>query len=747
MDFSSLSSELLARSEACCIEWFPLGRRRGHEYLVGDLAGTAGESLSVNLDTGRWSDFATGAAGGDLIALYAGIHGIAQGEALKRLSNGHGDSSGHGDSKTAHVEWTPIVPVPEDAPQPPDEHYQRIQSEWVKLKFIRRWTYTDAQGRVVGHVCRFERYDNGVVRKDVIPQTWCQGTDGKREWKFRAIPKPRPLYHLADLLARPSAPVLIVEGEKCADAVREIMPQYVGIAWAGGAAAWRNTDFTPLRGRKHVLLWPDLDRANDANGHLLPSDDQPGLKAMMEIGHQLQSFDIKDIKIIIPTGDDLPDGFDIADAVDLKWTWERAKDWMTPRVQPIGQAIATIEKIAKPVPTPTTPIKWRQLDLVVNSSKIPIANHNNAMRVILMDPALTGLVWHDEFLGRELTRYRTGELHEWGEIDSLSLQLYLQDSVHIDRMSVDTVRGAVRLAAERDTRNCVKEYIEHTEWDQHPRIDSMMHDIYHCVDDVYTRAVSRNFWKMMIARIYRPGCKVDNMVVLEGGQGSLKSTSLSIIGGEWFAEQHESATDPRSFAEVLQAKLLIEITEMDAFGRSEVTRIKSAITTQSDRYRIPYESQATDHPRQCVMVGTTNTDDWQRDATGGRRFWPIACEGLADVEKLTRDRDQLFAEALVRFRAGETWHEMPELEALAEQRQRFATDVWHGVIEKWLVGRRNVVLIDVATQCLGMAIREVDQRAKIRISSTMRFLGWTSKQTWLDGRNVNAWNPSGLGDH
>ena len=116
MDFSSLSSELLARSEACCIEWFPSGRRRGHEYLVGDLAGTAGESLSVNLDTGRWSDFATGAAGGDLIALYAAIHGIAQGEALKRLSNGHGDSSGHGDSKTAHVEWTPIVPVPEDAP-------------------------------------------------------------------------------------------------------------------------------------------------------------------------------------------------------------------------------------------------------------------------------------------------------------------------------------------------------------------------------------------------------------------------------------------------------------------------------------------------------------------------------------------------------------------------------------------------------------------------------------------------------
>ena len=359
----------------------------------------------------------------------------------------------------------------------------------------------------------------------------------------------------------------------------------------------------------------------------------------------------------------------------------------------------------------------------------------------MFDPKLMGLVWRDEFLGRMLTAYRTGEVHEWNEADSLAMQFYMQDTIGIDRMGLDTVKGAIRLASERDIRNCVKEYVERTPWDKEPRIDAMMSSIYHCEDTPYTRAVSRNFWIAMIARVYQPGCKADNMVVLEGPQGIYKSTSLAIIGGEWFAEQHESAADPKAFAEILQGKLVIEITEMDAFSRTEVTRIKSAITTQKDRYRIPYESGAQDHPRRCVMVGTTNKDDWQRDETGGRRFWPIACKGLADTARLAAERDQLFAEALSRYQAGESWHEVPDVEAKQEQAKRYEGDAWTETIANWLPGRPEVTVMQIADRCLDLRIKDVDMAEQRRIGKVLRFLGWSKQQKRVSGRPTMVWVP------
>jgi predicted P-loop ATPase len=189
-------------------------------------------------------------------------------------------------------------------------------------------------------------------------------------------------------------------------------------------------------------------------------------------------------------------------------------------------------------------------------------------------------------------------------------------------------------------------------WDNVERIEHSFSTVFHCDDNGYTRAVSRNFWISLIARTYDPGCKLDNMIILEGAQGALKSSALNMIGGEWFAEQHENATNAKAFAEVLQGKLLIEIAEMDAFSRAEVTRVKQVVSNKSDRYRPSYGRHAQDHPRRCVMAGSTNKDDWNRDATGARRFWPIACKGFCDLGYLKEHRAQLFAEAVG---MGESW--------------------------------------------------------------------------------------------
>src|SRR5207302_6188158 len=132
---------------------------------------------------------------------------------------------------------------------------------------------------------------------------------------------------------------------------------------------------------------------------------------------------------------------------------------------------------------------------------------------------------------------------------------------------------------------------------------------------------------------------VDNMLVLDGTQGIGKSSALRAIAGEWFAEQHESATS-KDFYQVLQGKMLVEISEMDSFSRAEVTKVKQVVTCTNDRFRESYGRRAEDHPRQCIFVGTSNK--WTHDdETGARRFWPIDCRGTVDVAAIAAVRPQL----------------------------------------------------------------------------------------------------------
>src|SRR5262249_23914540 len=203
-----------------------------------------------------------------------------------------------------------------------------------------------------------------------------------------------------------------------------------------------------------------------------------------------------------------------------------------------------------------------------------------------------------------------------------------------------------------------------------------------------------------VARVYRPGCKVDNMVVLEGPQGIGKSSALHVIGGEWFTEQHESASNPKPFKEILQGKLLIEISEMDAFSRAEVSRVKQTITDTLDRYRESFGRHAKDHLRQCVFVGTTNKDDWNKDDTGARRFWPIACKGEIDVEGIRANREQLFAEAVTRIKNGESWWEMPAEETRLEQQKRYDADAWSEDIAAFIALKSKVTVNEILVDCL-----------------------------------------------
>jgi predicted P-loop ATPase len=196
-----------------------------------------------------------------------------------------------------------------------------------------------------------------------------------------------------------------------------------------------------------------------------------------------------------------------------------------------------------------------------------------------------------------------------------------------------------------------------------------------------------------VARIMRPGVKADHMLILEGPQGAKKSTAIKVLTGEtWFTDEL-AEIGSKDAAQQMRGIWIIEIAELDAISRAEVSRIKAFLTRTTDRYRPPYERYVVEVPRQCVFAGSVNPDTYLRDETGNRRFWPVRC-GTINLDGLRRDRDQLWAEAVARYREGAIWWiDDPVLVAgaKAEQDARYQSDAWDARIDRWLVFERRRV--------------------------------------------------------
>jgi hypothetical protein len=257
--FEVLASHLLATALEHLQSWLPNGRRQGREWCVGSLGGEAGQSLKINIDTGRWQDFATGEKGGDLTSLYAALRGLSQADAAKELGS-DADSPQH----YPRPEERAPEPTPEFERPPSDAPYGNGAFRHAELGAANTvYVYKDVAGVPLCVVARFE----GPQGKTFFPFTWHEG-----RWKRKAPPKPRPLYHLEQLAQRPQGAVVIVEGEKCADALAGVTVAPPVLSFMGGAPGAKHADWAPLIGRQ-VVLWPDAD--------------PPGIKAMQEVASQL----------------------------------------------------------------------------------------------------------------------------------------------------------------------------------------------------------------------------------------------------------------------------------------------------------------------------------------------------------------------------------------------------------------------------------------------------------------------------
>lgn len=200
-------------------------------------------------------------------------------------------------SRAQADDWRPVVPVPEDAARTMPPHSLG--------KWIARWPYRDAKGRLLFLAVRFEPVGE---RKEVIPLTYCE-KDGRRAWRWQALPAPRPLYGLDKLAARPEAPVLVTEGEKKVEPAEKFFPEYVAVTSPGGSGAAGKADWTPLKGRR-VTVWPDADDA----GRRYADD-------VARLAHAAGAASVA----VVPVPEDFPEGWDLADAPPDGWTAERLR--------------------------------------------------------------------------------------------------------------------------------------------------------------------------------------------------------------------------------------------------------------------------------------------------------------------------------------------------------------------------------------------------------------------------------------
>ena len=312
------------------------------------------------------------------------------------------------------------------------------------------------------------------------------------------------------------------------------------------------------------------------------------------------------------------------------------------------------------------------------------------------------------------------------------------------------------MAVARDVRvHPIRDYLNGLAWDSIARLDRWAVTHLGADDTPVNRAFAALWMISAVARVMRPGAKADHMLILEGPQGAKKSTALKVLAGEeWFTDEL-AEIGSKDAAQQMRGVWVIEIAELDAIGRAEVSRIKAFLSRTVDRYRPPYERYVVDVPRQCVFAGSVNPDTYLRDETGNRRFWPLRC-GTIDLDALRRDRNQLWAEALARFRNGAIWWlQDPELVAMADaaQAERMQADAWDSLIERWIGWERRRVnrgyagyddwqdeeierrapLVDVSVgevlaEAIGIEPARWSRADQMRVSAWLKANGWRRYQ-------------------
>ena len=776
--FDVIAAHLLSQAEHFCAQWLDGGKRHGHEFQgASTKQGGIGNSLSVNLNTGVWSHFASGEGGADLISLFAYLNGLKQGEAavaLMQQLNISAAAPAKPALKPLKDTWTPIQPVPAHAGKPTFNHYN-----YTNPQHVAEYRRGDA---LYGYVVRFAKTDGG---KETLPYVWAQSDKGEMKWTWKAFTEPRPLFLPAG--ERIDATVVLVEGERKAEVLQALLDAgapgvYQVTGWPGGCKAWSKADWSWLQGRS-VLLWPDSDSqrvavsrsdlaacVTDAEREALvlaqpylAVHEQPGMAAMLAIGGKLQELGCK-VQMLPPFAPGTKtDGWDCADAIEVdRWDFEAVQAFFG-KAAPLALTHSDKPAAGTSTPVPATAGQGRDvpdwLAPYMGDKGRWLVSRKMVICCLENDPALSTVLAMDLMSNNIVARC------DWpwvggtaGPITSavdLMLGQYLSTTYGLPSIPRQALSEAIETVAHTRRFHPLRDWFSTLKHDGVNRIDKWLVYALGETPESLDPAVYKylclvgRFWLLgMVNRVMNPGCKFDYCPVLEGPGSLGKSTLVEVLAStEFFSDTIFDVSRGKEGQEQVQGLWVYEVAELGNFNKGDVGLIKAFITAKVDRYRPSYGRTVERYPRQCVLVATTNERSYLRDRTGNRRFWPIPVRHRIKNPWVAAKREQLFAEAYALFASGVAYTPDPETEQrlftpmqetrmveTAVQSQLFKVLTRHtGIngIDREVNKDADFVTISQLVESLGVDVGKSSPALEAQIRGWMDQEGWerTKKQS------------------
>lgn len=336
-------------------------------------------------------------------------------------------------------------------------------------------------------------------------------------------------------------------------------------------------------------------------------------------------------------------------------------------------------------------------------------------------------------------KLRWNELSQMVEWDGSSLEEHQLVDIRVilekndfEPNTADLLPAIIRHAREH-AYHPVRDYLESLSWDGRKRLDRWLNVCMGAEQNPFTAAAGRRTLIAAVARIFQPGCKVDTVLILEGPQGIRKSSAIAaLFGPELTLESVNLFDNYERMVDNMMGKWVVELAEFVAALRGDSMKVKGIISMQIDRTRLAYAKKSTDHPRSVIFIGTYNPDGdgYFTDETGNRRFWPVQVT-KADVSVINSTRDQIWAEAVAAYQAGEQWWLTDEEEELAKASvaARESRDIWEEILyEKLVCTGHTVTTVSAALRLLGMPDDRMKKPDRNRMASVLRNLGYVQDE-------------------
>lgn len=713
IDFSTIKQRYPMRSVIDALHLD--GYDRGKEFVARNPTrddSTPG-SFSINIETGVWKDFATGEGGNDCVSLWRYIRGCGtMSAAAHELEQSlAGKALTPVAPKADAIKYTIVMPAEgresvrprhPELGEPHVQHLYRGPVGFTKLGIVCRWNHPNGKTAEIRPYFQF-RSDQGIL-------SW--------RWSGPKGDSPRPLYGLEQLEQKPER-IWIVEGEKVVDAVRSIAPDGLAVlSWYGGVEQADKAELRLLANRT-VTIIPDRDAERSKSGELLPTSQQPSMRATNTIAQKLVALGCS-VAIVDYVPGDSPHGWDLADAITEGWDWAaieamvRSQSRHLPKHKPKEKTPANFGKkeVYDFIPGIDFP------DQLQTGDKIRLLDTWANVKFVL---DCYGITCRSNLLTQDIEM-----IHE-----HTSRKVAIEEIVSMatkNTLKTGHLNDHIKVIGDAAAYHPVIEWIKSKPWDGASRIPRMFETI--SIGNTDQELAFRMFFRWAISavalvtqeRMDSNGATpaAQGVLVLVGGQGINKSRWVSSLAPAEFVRPNVMLhlRDKDSLIQSTSSWIVEWAEVSGSKSRSDAEALRAFVTGRSDTIRLPYARRAETRPRRTVYIGTENADDFLNDPEGERRWWSIRVNGLNAEHNV--DRQQFWAEVYSLFKSGERWWMSPdELSQLNESNETHkAVDPIVELIEgayRWEAPRCNWVNATTALTILGRrTISRLDIKSAIK---------------------------------